>query len=878
MSGSVPVLRQTERVSGQPIVNTETGGGGTMAALSRSMEGLSRTLAGVGQDARAAADEAQAGADMQEIMTRPVRDPAGNYIVPEMGDWATRTGQRRNNMILNRMADDAQVEGREQAVILRQQANGDPARFAEIYRGWSEGRLAAMPEWVREQARGSFAQVGSQHFSAMTQHVIAREERNQQAGWASNFQMREQEMDALARAGRLDSPEYAQAQNAWTSLLDRGVRDGHLSREAADVQRQARADQVASIGVTRGALDRIGQGATREEVLRDLDGEFDRRAVPANQRERLRNLVESRLNERSAVQAEQRTEIGIEWTDMRTRLTGGVAVPAAEVDDLARRAEGAGARATAAEIRRTQEVYSDLRDAGTLSLPELQRRQAAAVQQVATNPNATSRQAILAEMLGQAVTRRREAMRADPLGTAAAVHRNNPDGGALVALDFSSPDALGAGLQTRSAQARRLGALEGMGEAMPVLTAAEAGQLSGVIRNGTREQQVALLTAMTRLPADTMRRTMEGLLPGQETERDPRVLSFMAAAGLTQRDPRLALEVINGQERLRQTPAPALNGPEVDRFIESEIGEAYAVNPAAYAAVRAAARAVYAERAGTGLDPSQPGSSRSDPSLAQRFDSGLMRRVLRQVAPTVSFNGAMIPPPVREGRLMTEAEFREQMNAIPPHVLAGARAANGTQITGDMIRRNGALVAVGEGRYGVAISGFRVSGADGRPFVLDARQPWPAVPPDDFRNRLRNSESGQRIGIVNSEGFAGLYQFGTERLAELNFYSPAPGEGRNGWRGTLNIPGFPQVRTLADFRANPAAQEAVADVHFARIDAAIDRLPGAAGRDRNGLRAVAHLGGEDGMRQFVQTNGAYDPADSNGTRLSTYYRRFSRAG
>lgn len=877
MSGSVPVLRQTERVSGQPIVNTDTGGGGAMAALSRSMGDLSRTLSGVGADMRARADEAQSGRDQEEVLTRPVRDAAGNYQVPEMGDWSTRVGAARNRMIVQRMADEAQVEGREQAVILRQQAGNDPARFAEVYRGWSEGRLAAMPEAVRESARQAFAQVGTQHFTSMSQQVIAREERNQQAGWAAHVQMREQEMDALARAGRMDSPEYAQAQNGWSSLMDRGVRDGHLSREAADVQRQARADHVASVGVTRAALEQIGAGATNEDVLRNLDAEFDRRAVPMNQRERLRNLVESRINERRAVQSEQRTEIGIEWTDMRARLTGGVAVPATEVDDLARRAEGAGARATAAEIRRTQEVYSDLRDAGTVSLPELQRRHAAAVQQVATNPNATSRQAILAETLGQAITRRREAMRADPLGTAAQVHRDNPDGGALTALDFSSPEALGAGLAQRAQQARRLGALEGMGEAMPVVTAGEAAQLSGVIRNGSREQQVALLTAMTRLPADTMRRTMEGLLPGQENERDPRVLSFMAAAGLTQRDPRLALEVINGQERLRATPAPALNGPEVDRFIESKIGEAYAVNPAAYAAVRAAARAVYAERAGTGLDPSQPGSSRGDPALAQRFDSGLMDRVLRQVAPTIRFNGQMVPPPLREGRLMTEAEFTEQMRAIPPHVLSGVRATNGAQVTGDMIRRDGSLIAVGEGRYGVTISGFRVNGADGRPFVLDARQPWPAAPTDDFRNRLRQNESGQRSGIVNSEGFAGLYQFGTERLAELGFYRPAPGESRNGWQGTFNIPGFPQVRTLADFRANPAAQEAAADVHFQRIDAAIDRLPGAAGRDRNGLRAVAHLGGEDGMRRFVETNGSYDPADSNGTRLSAYYRRFSRA-
>jgi hypothetical protein len=41
--------------------------------------------------------------------------------------------------------------------------------------------------------------------------------------------------------------------------------------------------------------------------------------------------------------------------------------------------------------------------------------------------------------------------------------------------------------------------------------------------------------------------------------------------------------------------------------------------------------------------------------------------------------------------------------------------------------------------------------------------------------------------------------------------------------------------------------------------------------------AVAHLGGVEGMRRFVATNGEYNPADGNGTRLSDYYRRFSAA-
>jgi len=200
---------------------------------------------------------------------------------------------------------------------------------------------------------------------------------------------------------------------------------------------------------------------------------------------------------------------------------------------------------------------------------------------------------------------------------------------------------------------------------------------------------------------------------------------------------------------------PALRGDAVDRHIATQIGQAYAVNPAAYAAVRAAARAVYAERASTGLDPSNP-DTRSSSAGMNTFDTGLMNRVLRQVAPTVSFNGQAVPPPVRDGRLMTEAEFREQMDAIPPHVLSGVRASNGAAITGDMIRRHGTLIAVGEGRYGVSISGYRVSGADGRPFVLDARQQWPAAPeaPATLGNADQVARGRQAFAFFTSQGWA----------------------------------------------------------------------------------------------------------------------------
>ena len=81
------------------------------------------------------------------------------------------------------------------------------------------------------------------------------------------------------------------------------------------------------------------------------------------------------------------------------------------------------------------------------------------------------------------------------------------------------------------------------------------------------------------------------------------------------------------------------------------------------------------------------------------------------------------------------------------------------------------------------------------------------------------------------------------------------------------------------FIKDNALQDKVAACHLADLDKAIDALGDvAADYDRDGLRAVAHLGGKSGMKKFVQSKGDYNPADELGTSLQTYYDKFSNRG
>lgn len=154
----------------------------------------------------------------------------------------------------------------------------------------------------------------------------------------------------------------------------------------------------------------------------------------------------------------------------------------------------------------------------------------------------------------------------------------------------------------------------------------------------------------------------------------------------------------------------------------------------------------------------------------------------------------------------------------------------------------------------------------------------PAPPVGPFEQQLAGAES-PGPGVVNKQGYSGQYQFGAARLADLGIYKPAEGEDlkKNEWKGTFSIPGFAAV-THDDFLKSPAAQHAAFTQHVADIDKAIATTPGAAKLDQNGLRAVAHLGGNGGMQRFVETGGLYDPADANGTHLSDYYKKFAQGG
>lgn len=134
---------------------------------------------------------------------------------------------------------------------------------------------------------------------------------------------------------------------------------------------------------------------------------------------------------------------------------------------------------------------------------------------------------------------------------------------------------------------------------------------------------------------------------------------------------------------------------------------------------------------------------------------------------------------------------------------------------------------------------------------------------------LIRSESGGRFDARNSVrgagghiGHFGRAQFGIARLEDAK-------------RAGVIPPGMTPEQFMADEGAQDAAERwHQADIMSFIAENGLDRF---VGQEINGvpitpdgLLAVAHLGGKGGLKRFLETGGAYNPADANGTTLLKY--------
>ncbi|VWC32230.1 SpoIVD-associated factor A [Burkholderia lata] len=168
----------------------------------------------------------------------------------------------------------------------------------------------------------------------------------------------------------------------------------------------------------------------------------------------------------------------------------------------------------------------------------------------------------------------------------------------------------------------------------------------------------------------------------------------------------------------------------------------------------------------------------------------------------------------------------------------------------------------------------------------------------EFLSALFQSEGGGDYQVVNKYGYVGKYQFGESALSDLGYYvsdgtSPiiklphGHSKFQYQWKGTWT--GKDGIHSLDDFRNSPDEQD-VAAVSWVRLLCSRAHKQGADQYEgkviagititHSGIVGAAHLKGfgtakHPGVMKFLESNGAEDPADANGTTVSHYIGKFA---
>ena len=120
---------------------------------------------------------------------------------------------------------------------------------------------------------------------------------------------------------------------------------------------------------------------------------------------------------------------------------------------------------------------------------------------------------------------------------------------------------------------------------------------------------------------------------------------------------------------------------------------------------------------------------------------------------------------------------------------------------------------------------------------------------EDFANKMRERESGNRYDIKNSLGYLGAYQFGMARLCDLGLTKKVGSSYE--WLEGYNEKYFLNMPELQDqcFKDHTADLRKLININFSQyLNKEVDGIY----ITMAGLIAGSHLGGIGGVRKFLE--------------------------
>jgi serralysin len=160
----------------------------------------------------------------------------------------------------------------------------------------------------------------------------------------------------------------------------------------------------------------------------------------------------------------------------------------------------------------------------------------------------------------------------------------------------------------------------------------------------------------------------------------------------------------------------------------------------------------------------------------------------------------------------------------------------------------------------------------------------------DFLFAIGTSESSNRDGFVNRDGYAGYFQFGETAMRMIGWYqvdaTPGVIDFKGGWTAEAKANG---VNSLQDFLSSHAIQEKAITEYYqylwmndwgqsfenTTLKDYIGKTVGGIKISVSGLIAGSHLVGADQVEAWLKSGGVTTPNDPYGTKVSEYVSKFA---
>lgn len=579
----------------------------------------------------------------------------------------------------------------------------DPEGYLAGSRGFKEGTLQSVPEAYRGRAEAILQNQVNQGYTTLLTQATNQNDRLSAASWDASLKSIMGDMSTLASAGHFNTPTYNQKAAEFEKKIQDGVASGLIDKDMAQQYRTQIADEGTGQALARDAFisyRRAGGGiAGRQAAEKRLNELIDDPNLGIDQPRRLRiaEIARARIAREEGLRNDELRILKDEANDIETRIRLGYPVDPASTIGIANKAAALGDTAYAKSLRDGLALQSDVQAFAKLPLADQQTtlRKVAAE---ASDPKSGAQGAMRARAFESAHNAKRIALSKDAFGYGVVAHRDLV--GQVPDLDFSKPQELSQSLRTRSMQADKIGAVERVG-VLP-MTTEELGRLSNAINVGNASQNAELLASLTDgLGA----RHMPNVLAAIQSD-SKKAGAFTVAAGLSFRDKQLGRDILFGMEAkqankdLLPTNDIALRQAQQDYF-----GNALFARPDAQASMYEAALSLYAKSSAEAGDLSKVVNSTRFKEALNRITGGI-----------VSYNGQKIVSP-QPG--MSQPEFDALIKGLTDADIGQIpKAADGSSVGAESIRRNGTLYSIGDGKYQVRIGGFVV------PDPVDPRKEW----------------------------------------------------------------------------------------------------------------------------------------------------------